>query len=365
MAKNKKYLDDVNLSYLENDTECIKKIYSPCVKLKSIDPRSPTVDFVRTPIVVPEGEAPLPLKLHNKNLDNVRKSLLQSSITKQIKKKLPAKATPPKLLESNVIAMKPVENKRKSYVGLLETNLDFIETDLDKVKTNLEDGFSLDLYKDEGENDNVVEEPNLPEEVFEQCCTPQRNINSPECVENICLNDVIDPRSPTREFFRTPVAHIIEKVEVLQMKETNINSVCDENDDGLIITSSIELPTKSDNQSDKTESLKDFNQKLTNLIYEDEEESQTVIRSKKVEDGQSRTPLRTRNTNTTVNKGISKLKVHDKPRKSKKDFSKIPVFQNRKGRGKITQQCENTPPASLNDRKTGKQHWDANNTLVI
>lgn len=343
------------------------------MKLKSIDPRSPTVDFVRTPIVVPEDVAPLPLKLHNKNLDNVRKALMNSPLN-STNKRLSDKIPPPKLLESNVIINpKVIENKRKSYVGLLETNLDFIETDLDQIKPKIkvdedtEDGYKLEV-ENEAKSDQI-----------EMFSTPVHDTKS-VYNRDICLNDLGDPRSPSTQFIRTPIP-ILQKLQTLDIANDdyvsektvsiggNISTKSDNTDDGLNIT-----PLKSNrSQSDtdkliqleqtKAETVKDFDKKLSNLIYEDKLE-ETIITNKKIGHVKSRMPLGTRNSNTNMSRCASKLKVHDKPRKNLRDFSKIPVFQNKSSRGKFNQQCENTPPSSLS-KKIEKNQWDPDNTVII
>ncbi|KAJ8978173.1 hypothetical protein NQ317_009661 [Molorchus minor] len=105
-----------------------------------IDPRSPTAEFKRTPIVINADESEMPKKIYNRNLDRVRQF---SVITPKSTKEKPSTANiiPPKLLESSPINPRPEINKRKSLIGLLETNIDFTETDLDtviqeKFKTN-------------------------------------------------------------------------------------------------------------------------------------------------------------------------------------------------------------------------------------
>lgn len=90
-----------------------------------IDPRSPTLELQRTPIVVSASpDKRVPATIRNKNLDKVKNSSLLNS----------PKVVPPKLLDSTPISHKIQSDayKRKSFV-LLETNVDFTETDLDTV----------------------------------------------------------------------------------------------------------------------------------------------------------------------------------------------------------------------------------------
>lgn len=110
---------------------------------------------------------------------------------------------------------------------------------------------------------------------------------------------------------------------------------------------------------DLTADVKELDKKLTHLIYQDEEDLVVCPRIVKVKD-QSRTPLGLRNGNGHDNKkSTQKLKVSDKPRKAEYAVSKIPVFKEKK----IKVQCENTPPRGL---KPKKSQWDAkDDTLVI
>lgn len=360
LSKNKKSLQAENES---TPIDTAKKIFSPKIPFKSIDPRSPTTEFVRTPIIVPDDNAALPTKLHNKNLDNVRKTLVNTPLT-NFKKKLPER-TSPKLLESIVISPKSTEIKRKSYVGVLETNLDYIETDLDTVKPKGK--------LDDDVDDKLEEEMySINESSGEEFSTPQRDTQSLKSnfkCEEICLNNLNDPRSPSAYFIRTPI-ELSKKLETLDVKDNLRVQECNENNDSLTPTNlnqeinKVHLETPRENQS-KSETVKDFDKKLTNLIYEDAQNSVTVVKNKRVSNGRSRTPLSTKNLNTNTTRGASKLKVHDKPRKSGSEFSRIPIFQNKKGKGKFNQQCENTPPRNLDFEKIEKQKWDPNNTIII
>lgn len=98
----------------------------------------------------------------------------------------------------------------------------------------------------------------------------------------------------------------------------------------------------------------EFQKKLTNLIYEDED---PIVWPRAVKpQNQSRTPLGVRNGNAAV----QKLKVSDKPRKT---TSRIPVFKEKR----VKIQCENTPPKSMRALKQPqKQVWDPKDeTLFI
>lgn len=288
-------------------------------KLLSFDPRSPSTEFTRTPIVV---ETRLPVKIHNKNLDNARKELI--TVTPRV-----SKIVPPKLLDSSPISPKS-NSKRRSLIGLLETNIDYTETDLDQVTQDKK----------------------------------QASVNK---------SAEIDPRSPTVEFIRTPL-QIAKKISELDLNDTkdDIASNYDESlqdfdepepdtnlPDVILVNSQPEVQETETN-------VKEFDSKLTNLIYEDEETVVTVPRAVKLVEG-SRTPLGTRDSNKEPRKSISKLRVSDKPTKEKYAVSKIPVFKEKRLKGRNLQ-CENTPPRkSMEPMSVGrkKSQWDTDNTLII
>ncbi|RZC39689.1 cell division cycle-associated protein 3 [Asbolus verrucosus] len=255
-----------------------------------IDPRSPTVEFNRTPIIVSVASKENPPKLQNKNLDNVRKSLIQ---TTPLTRKSP-NIVPPKLLDSSPISAIPITNKRKSLVGLLETNIDYTETDLDSVYKAKE----AEQLKYEMDALHIEEAQNLVEEEKKECM--------------------------------------------------------DDND-----------KTAEDKTINVTAQVKDFDKKLTNLIYQDESEDDDKLNLKftKIREN-NRTPLGIRNSNEEPKKAVARLRVSDKPRKT--EISKIPVFKDNHGR-KIGIQCENTPPRQMEEKRIKPKvpHWDGDKTLII
>lgn len=250
--------------------------------------------------------------MHNKNLDNARKQL--AIATTDAKMLHFQQKTSPKLLESSPIAQKG-ENKRKSMAGVLETNLDFKETDLDEVIQKKLECVSLEDFN--------------------------KSIGVYEEVD-------VDPRSPTVSFARTPL-QVLKKVGEIELNDTkNLDS--DDEENAL---------------KDELTVVKNFDKKLTNLIYEDEnvELIQKPIKSK---ENNCRTPLGLRNCNEQPSKIVTKLRVSDRPLK-KQVSSKIPVFK--ETRNKKLLQCENTPPTNIqestNRNKPKKSQWDADRTLVI
>lgn len=157
--------------------------------LLGIDPRSPTTDFKRTPIVINASENELPKAIFNKNLEKVIQSELRTP--KLRNDRVASNVRQPKLLDSSPIQPKPETYKRKSFVGLLETNIDFTETDIDVVFQEKCKG-SLDSFK-------VITKI------------------------DVVQNQNVDPRSPTTDFLRTPI-QIIKKIGEIDLNKDDYNS---------------------------------------------------------------------------------------------------------------------------------------------
>lgn len=346
----------------------------------------------------------------------------------------------PKLLESSSVKVKSDIMKRKSFVGLLETNIDYTETDLDAV----------------------IREKNKVKEVPHKLSEPLSPIHK-QCI-TVVQKENVDPRSPTNDFIRTPiqimkkitdldinngscenesvcikkdikqnyiaaeledhkiikkcVQEICETVHLNSEFETRKNQVLhteyknttqseifqvnipstskvDENieyeDDSLVMTehpaetksAPITPPAVESNLKTIVQPIikeiksapvtppvinlaadvKEFDKKLTSLIYHDED---IVIcpRKVKLKDYDSRSPLRNINSNEPEKKRPQKLKIKDM--KSEYAVSKIPVFKDKGKKAEI--QCENTPPRNMEKRKVKvrKSHWDnADTTLII
>ncbi|KAF5284148.1 hypothetical protein FQR65_LT00148 [Abscondita terminalis] len=155
---------------------------------QEVDPRSPNTEYSRTPIQVP---------IHNKHLDTARQTA----------------GCTPKLLQSSTKIVKQ-ENKRNSFVGLLETNIDFVETDLDNVASTVED----------------QEIKSLNEELFEDI--EELELSVDKCVEELDkkLTDLIYENAEiniktnvikARGDNRTPLGdrHVNQNVPVLKVHD--------------------------------------------------------------------------------------------------------------------------------------------------
>ncbi|GLV37908.1 hypothetical protein CBL_06390 [Carabus blaptoides fortunei] len=376
----------------------------------NVDPRSPSVEFTRTPIVAGN----VPGKFRNKNLDHVKKQLTEFSPLKKVEKSenqsveqvTPVKTVQgPILLEVTPITKKLEQaQKRKSYVGLLETNLDYVETNLDTVANKLN---SLGASNDENiaEVDITEEEENIEiceviekenkissemenesdydemkeqqiqetvdnktdEEIIETVVeesTESTDIqvkNEEECVNNISVEEPSTPDTTQESNISQTYVHKLEIISPIKETLEKISQIDQEIKDVIAHNPVVNF--------DESNPSRDFSQKVSNLIYEDQQNYERVAKVTRTKDD-NRAPLSERSVNQHGRqKSINKLKVSDKPLMNKLDYSvsKIPVFKDKKSKSKVLKQCENTPPRQKHttDVKVKKTQWDADNTLII
>lgn len=344
-----------------------------------IDPRSPSVEFTRTPIALTNAKliksVNQPVKLRNKNLDLVRQHFTNFSPMKPhgtniitVKNKLNKTEVKvnqgPILLAASPYTKKVVDNaildkeKRKSFLGLLETDLDFVETDLDSVIHN--------GRKDIVEDDKVIveeDETDLDNEEQKIVAVDDETIEDPGLKEENTLEmSVKEKLHHNKEAFVSPIKEALEKMSKIDQEIKDVIA--------SVQTSLPPFEMEGDSLSTA------FDKKVTNLIYEDQTVPKTLKSATNVANlgTGNRTPLGERNINhnTSSKKSTHKLKVHDQPLNlNKKDYavSKIPVFKEKKGNNKkaLMQQCENTPPRQklTDQQKPRNTQWDGDNTLII
>lgn len=270
------------------------------------DPRSPSTEITRTPIFVSSKISKSETLLHDKSKENVRKLAMCTNAYKMMTQDNCRKDNTPKLIETSTKIVKQTE-KRKSFVGLLETNLDFYETDIDKAMEKLQTNEERDEYKTD---------PKSPTTDFLK--TPTQTDKN---IDEVDINDEILPDIAVE---CTP-CKVIEPVDLLQ------NILVEEGTNELSIADTVE----------------DVHNEMP----------ETKLLNNEVS---TRKPLAECNANLTAKN--SKLKVNDRPTKRK---SRIPVYKNKVIQGKL-QTCENTPPQKvLSAKDRPKPEWDANNKSII
>ncbi|CAH0557979.1 unnamed protein product [Brassicogethes aeneus] len=394
---------------------------SPDKVTLGMDPRSPAVEFTRTPIVVKATDEDLLRKVQRRNLLNPSKNVVA-----------------PRLLESSPITTKPEANKRKSLVGILETNVDFMETDLDfvmqqkkkdvlhrvdivkndnmdprsptaefmrtplqiarkigeielndeEIKESIEEKRAeeqflekLDDIINENKEKDVVDEGNLEEDFNEHIIEKlERSLEDQQFLEK--LDEITDEKEEVNVKLDTNNEEIVEETEaeITPSLVEEIKKIQEEIEQEYPLPESIKtiensLKTKIPELqitpiANVTQNVREFDKKLTHLIYEDKD-LVVLPRVVKLREN-NRTPLGNRNSTGEI-RNVPKLKVSDKPRKSdghnkKSEYavSKIPVFKE-KGK-KMQVQCENTPPMNMDLKprvNKRKSHWDNDNTMVI
>nr|CAI5839847.1 unnamed protein product [Callosobruchus analis] len=382
------------------------------------DPRSPTTEFKRTPIVINNKEDLLK-KLHNKNLEK----RLQSNIDATNVDNKP-NIVPPKLLESSPLKARPDANKRKSFVGLLETNIDYTETDIDvvfqeKCKVALETPKKIAIVETEDIDPRspTTQFLRTPIQIVRKIGEIQLNGELPldedcdqpegdECIKDI-LTEIVDKVMHEYELAPDEVELNVEeelstKVGLIGLDQTPkiltkeavqprpIETICKppKFEANITIASERELIKSAPVTPPRMKSIKvpldkqiksapmsprlgkvdvkELDKKLTDLIYED---ADLVVcpRAVTLKDYSIRSPLQNWNGEIGSKKSIPKLKVSDKPRKSDHGtISKIPVF---KDKIKRHVQCENTPPRTVEKKKTKPKAqsclWDPDTTLYL
>lgn len=339
--------------------------------LQSYDPRSPTQDFERTPIVIKNNfdeDAKLH-KLDNEgnpciNDDSIYRSNDDSCL--EVVQVSPDLVVPTNLydkfidltlddtiketeepLGSSTASRDVIESEISPCpkpTALLETNFDFVETDQEKF----EDG-----------NEEI--------EMADEC----KEISKCD-IKNIPLFKILaeDPRSPSTGIERTPI--VVPKTEDSVNNSGNVEEM---SDDSLIKALQIT----------NTELCQNIVPEKNNgiIIYEDESEplNETPKKSKSASSSGSRTPLSCmkNKTDTAPARSKSTNTLYDTKNKTKlqqKRVSHIPRLKslikqtnghtgssvaliNVTKSSAISGDCENTPPHSERDR------WDKDNSIIL
>ncbi|XP_045491056.1 uncharacterized protein LOC123690937 [Colias croceus] len=332
--------------------------------LQSFDPRSPTQDFERTPIVINSktdnlngehyicgadnfGSPSLPNDSFDNNNDEVSQKVSPELIPKNLCNEFYDLSLEDSLkneepLGSSTASNEVIENniskEEHKPTQLLETNFDFVEND-------------------------TIQECN------EMACDSE--VNQANDIKNIPLFKIIneDPRSPSMGIERTPI--VVSKVD-----DNSIEHSIEEMSDDLLIKAlqgtNVQMdPTISDNKN--SDGIH---------IYEDESTAlnDTPKKSKSASNSGSRTPLSCMRNKTDVSHGRSKSANTLYDPKNQKVLTKIPKRASHIPRLKslskqtkcvsressislknsaISGDCENTPPQSHRDR------WDKDSSIVL
>lgn len=349
---------ETNVDYTETDLDNVikekylgKSLQDLCTQREELyneisDPRSPTVDFLRTPIQVA------------KNVDDSNKEAIEEPVIQN-------------------------ESETGSTNNLNETECEEVSVDIDKllpVDAQPEKTVLASNEQDTIANAATAEITckDITELEIKKCNEPTEEIDQDqipisltvyEPVLDICEIETTEPisvtpckkQSTSTKKHKLVISPITKKRQFPQLeapvtKSAPITPPC--------IVSVTPKKTKSQPVTppliDLTADIQELDKKLTHLIYEDKD---LVVcpRVVKIKD-QNRTPLGLRNGTDNKKPATQKLKVSDKPRKADYAVSKIPVFKEKK----IKVQCENTPPRSMRGTTYKKSQWDAkDDTLVI
>lgn len=335
--------------------------------LQSYDPRSPTQDFERTPIVISSKDELLrekKLMLHQ--CENLASPQLKTEHDENCDSCTEANELSPELIMPKNLCegfydMSLNESIKESSgpLGSSTASNDVIESNMsndeeEKPKTLLETNFEY------------VESDDKFEDSHESPCSKSEEKN-----EEIPVFEIldIDPRSPSIGIERTPI--VLAKTEE-DSGEDNVEEMSDDSLIKVLQNTNVELrQIKPTNKN--TEGL---------LIYEDETTNinDTPKKSKSTSNSGSRTPLscmKNKDAGHTRSKSANTLYDPKKGSKIPKRVSHIPrlkslskqpniiptgssiSLKNISKSSSIGGDCENTPPHSHRDR------WDKDSSIVL
>lgn len=335
--------------------------------LQSYDPRSPTQDFERTPIIISAktDELANEKKLLRQQSDNCASPMLSTENDDNCDSCSEACEKSPDLIVSRNLCegflnitlddtlKEPEEPLGSSTASceVLEDNISsedhpktaFLETNFDYVDTE-------DKFVDSEENINSVEDTN------------EYKDDGPEFQ---ILEE--DPRSPSIGIERTPI--VVAKIE----ENSNVETMSDDTLIKVLQSTNVELRQSNAKTDQNVDGL---------LIYEDEATNlnDTPKKSKSASNSGSRTPLscmknkadvghaRSKSVNTLYNP--KNLKVGSKIPRRVSHIPRLKRLPNLPAGSSISLKsistaatvggdCENTPPHSHRDR------WDKDNSIVL
>lgn len=344
--------------------------------LQSYDPRSPTQDFERTPIIIASKVDQLPNNKNNmriQNENNYGSPCLQNEENEDIydscaeANESPDMVVPKNLcngffdmtlndtikdtdepLGSSTASNEAIENNISNESSGKPTG--FLETNFDYVEANIEE------YKDSEDNIQNTDDPDITENIN---CVLQYEI----------LDD--DPRSPSVGIERTPI--VVAKTDVAQ---SNVEEMSDDTLIKVLQKTNSELRHAAAKSLDNPEGP---------LIYVDEDLNDTPKKTKSSNSSGPRTPLscmknktegghiRSKSANTVQDPNaqkamlskvarrashIPRLKSLTKPMVLNPTASSISL-KNLTKASAISGDCENTPPHSHRDR------WDKDSSIVL
>ncbi|CAG9132371.1 unnamed protein product [Plutella xylostella] len=338
--------------------------------LQSYDPRSPTQDFERTPIVVSADDVSGEEQNIRQQVDGAFGSPClenDGDVLDHAEERVVADMVVPRNLCDGFFDLTLDDSlKPDAPLGSSTASNDSIEKDIsnqsvDKPTQLLETNF--DYVEDN--NETVQNEDSEQNGIMEQ-----KAIMKFRVLEN-------DPRSPSVGIDRTPI--VVPKIDE-ESSEDNVEEMSDDTLIKVLQSTNAELRQASSKTDNNPEGL---------LIYEDESSTKindTPKKSKSVANNGSRTPLscmknkgdathiRSKSANTLIDpkseNGVAKMqkRVSHIPRLKSLTVTKPPLpmsgnntvsLKNLTKAGVVGGDCENTPPHSHRDR------WDKDSSIVL
>ncbi|KOB75943.1 Uncharacterized protein OBRU01_06556 [Operophtera brumata] len=338
--------------------------------LQSYDPRSPTQDFERTPIVISSKSNELKeKKLMRQHSENCASSHPETDYDDNCDSCAEANELSPELImpknlcegfydislnESSKETAGSVGSSTASHEAIENTISNGLEEPTTLLETNFEYIDTDDMYEDSHESLKMVMADSSNSEAYD---------------DKIPVFEIldIDPRSPSIGIDRTPIV-LAKTVE--HIRQDNVEEMSDDSLIKVLQNTNAELRLAK--SQEKNEEL---------LIYEDETTNinNTPKKSKSISNGGSRTPLSCmKNKDATHTRAKSANTLCDPKKESKmpKRVSHIPrlksltkssinpsvssiSLKNISKASAMGGDCENTPPHSHRDR------WDKDSSIVL
>ncbi|CAG4979124.1 unnamed protein product [Parnassius apollo] len=337
--------------------------------LQSYDPRSPTQEFERTPIVIPSQDKNGTVdkkKLRLQTEDTCARPYLNNDVHDSFNiSEDGIKLSSDLIIAKNLcdafydISLNETVREIEEPLGSSTTSNNAIEEDLNIVNTEkptklLETNFDYTETEIFEDSEEIIQD----DECFEKSDFEFKKIPMFKILDD-------DPRSPTMGIERTPI--VVAKTEE-DASEGNVEEMSDDTLIKALQSTNVELYQTSDT----TDGI---------LVYEDESvANDTPKKAKSVSINGSRTPLscmkNKADTDHTRSKSASTYEATKEkpPAKHLKHVSHIPRFKALSKRTKtsssvslkniskssaISGDCENTPPHSHRDR------WDKDSSIVL
>lgn len=341
--------------------------------LQSYDPRSPTQEFERTPIIISSKIDEIPNNKNNlriQNENNYGSPCLRSEATDDIYDSCVEAQENPDMVVPKNLCNGFFDMTLNDTIKETDEPLGSSTASNEAIESNISNESSEKLPQFLETNFDYVESK------FEEFKDSEDNIHNSDCLDKTenCIShyEILDddPRSPSMGIERTPI--VVTKTDATQ---NNVEEMSDDILIKVLQTTNSELRQAAAKSLDNPEGP---------LIYEDEDLHDTPKKSKSSNSSESRTPLscmknkteghiRSKSANIVQDPNGPKAMLSTVARRAShiprlKSLTKPPMLnptassislKNLTKTSAVSGDCENTPPHSHRDR------WDKDSSIVL